>query len=161
MQSVSLFEYRLGGNTATAGTLPNYFGECVMKRDRRTMLMTVGAAAIAAASGAGAVAAQATDIRGAVTFESGAVVPEGRLEIYLEDPAVQGSARRTTETHVKSDGRSRKIAFSLTPPASSGASPTQRVVARLERADGWLVARGSTQVKAGESVNLTLNTVTY
>ncbi|MBP1862344.1 hypothetical protein [Rhizobium herbae] len=132
-----------------------------MKRHRRTMLMTVGAAAIAAASGAGTVAAQATDIRGAVTFERGAVVPEGRLEIYLEDPAVQGSARRSTETHVKSDGRSRTIAFSLTPPASSGASSTLRIVARLERADGWLVARGSTQLKAGESVNLTLNAVTY
>ena len=64
-----------------------------MKRptDRRTVLMTVGVAAVAAA--AGSVAAQSTDIRGEVTFESGAVVPEGHLEIYLEDPAVQDSAR--------------------------------------------------------------------
>lgn len=133
-----------------------------MKRptDRRTVLMTVGAAAVAAV--AGSVAAQSTDVRGAVTFESGAVIPEGHLEIYLEDPADQDSAqRRTTETRVKSDGKSKTIAFSLTPPASSSASPTRRIVARLERADGWLVARGSTQFKAGEPVNVTLNTVMY
>lgn len=133
-----------------------------MKRptDRRTVLMTVGAAAVAAV--AGSVAAQSTDVRGAVTFESGAVIPEGHLEIYLEDSADQDSAqRRTTETRVKSDGKSKTIAFSLTPPASSSASPTRRIVARLERADGWLVARGSTQFKAGEPVNVTLNTVMY
>ncbi|MCV9961762.1 hypothetical protein OIU34_07585 [Pararhizobium sp. BT-229] len=137
-----------------------------MKRptDRRTVLMTVGVAAVAAVagSGAGSVAAQSTDIRGAVTFENGAVIPEGHLDIYLEDPAVQDSARRrTTETRVQSDGGSKMIAFSLTPPASSSASPTLRIVARLERADGWLVARGSTQFKAGEPVNVTLNTVMY
>ncbi|WP_105384988.1 hypothetical protein [Neorhizobium alkalisoli] len=133
-----------------------------MKRptDRRTVLMTVGAAAVAAA--AGSVAAQSTDIRGAVTFESGAVIPKGHLEIYLEDPAVQDSARRrATETRIKSDGGSKTIAFSLTPPASLSASRTLRIVARLERADGWLVARGSTQLKAGEPVNVTLNTVMY
>lgn len=128
--------------------------------DRRTVLMTVGVAAVAAV--AGSVAAQSTDIRGAVTFESGAVIPEGRLEIYLEDPAVRDSARRrAAETRVQSDGGSKMIAFSLTPPASSRASPTLRIVARLERADGWLVARGSTQFKAGEPVNVTLNTVMY
>ncbi len=136
-----------------------------MKRptDRRTMLMTVGAAAVTAVagSGAGSVCAQSTDIRGAATFESGAVVPEGHLEIYLEDLAGQGSARRTTERRIKSDGRSKTIAFSLTPPASSSSSPTLRIVARLERADGWLVVRGSTQFKAGEPVNVTLNTVIY
>lgn len=133
-----------------------------MKRptDRRTVLMTVGAAAVAAA--ARSVAAQSTDIRGAVTFESGAVIPKGHLEIYLEDPAVQDSARRrATETRIKSDGGSKTIAFSLTPPASLSASRTLRIVARLERADGWLVARGSTQLKAGEPVNVTLNTVMY
>lgn len=133
-----------------------------MKRptDRRTVLMTVGAAAVAAA--AGSVAAQSTDIRGAVTFESGAVIPKGHLEIYLEDPAVQDSARRrATETRIKSDGGSKTIAFSLTPPASLSASRTLRIVARLEREDGWLVARGSTQLKAGEPVNVTLNTVMY
>ncbi|MCA1407299.1 twin-arginine translocation signal domain-containing protein [Ensifer sp. IC3342] len=133
-----------------------------MKRptDRRTVLKTVGAAAVAAV--AGPVAAQSTDIRGTVTFEGGAVIPKGRLEIYLEDPAIQDSARRrATETRIRSDGGSKTIAFSLSPPASSKASPTLRIVARLERADGWLMARGSTQIEAGSPVNVTLNAVMY
>ena len=133
-----------------------------MKRptDRRIVLLTIGATAVAAV--AGPLAAQSTDIRGTVTFEGGAVIPEGHLEIYLEDPAIQDKARRrATETRIKSDGGSKAIGFSLSPPASSAASPTLRIVARLERADGWLVARGSTQFKAGPPVYVTLNTVMY
>src|SRR5690349_1207750 len=99
--------------------------ESVVKHptDRRTVLMTAGAAAVVAA--AGPVAAQSADISGAVTFAGGAVIPEGHLEIYLEDPAIQETARRrTAKTRVDSDGGSKAIAFSLPPPASSTASPT-------------------------------------
>lgn len=136
--------------------------ESVMKRptDRRTVLMAAGVAAVAAA--AGTVAAQSTDIRGAVTFEGGAVIPKGHLEIYLEDSAIQDKARRgTAKTRVKSDGGSKTIAFSLSLPASSTASPTLQIVARLERVDGWLVARGSAQFDVGSPVYVTLNTVMY
>jgi len=128
-----------------------------MKRptDRRTLLMTAGAAAVAAA--AGPVAAQSTDVRGAVTFEGGAVIPEGYLEIYLEDPA----RRRVAKTRIRSDGGSKAMEFSLSPPASSTASPTLQIVARLERADGWLVARGSTQFEASSPVYVTLIAVMY
>lgn len=134
-----------------------------MKRptDRRTILMAAGAAAVAVAAGTVA-AAQSTDIRGAVTFEGGAVVPKGHLEIYLEDPAIQDKARRrAAKTSVKSDGGSKTIAFSLSLPASSTASQTLKIVARLERADGWLLARGSAQFEAGSPVHVTLNTVMY
>jgi uncharacterized lipoprotein YbaY len=137
-------------------------GEYEMKRPtgRRTILLTVGAAAVAAV--AGAVAAQSTDIRGTVTFEGGAVIPEGHLEIYLDDPSIQDNARRrASETRIKSDGGSTAIAFSLPPPAGATASPRLRIVARLERADGWLVARGSAQLEAGSPVHVTLNTVMY
>jgi uncharacterized lipoprotein YbaY len=133
-----------------------------MKRptDRRTILMAAGAAAVAVAAGTVA-AAQSTDIRGAVTFEGGAVVPKGHLEIYLEDPAIQDKARRrAAKTSVKSDGGSKTIAFSLSMPSST-ASQTLQIVARLERADGWLVARGSAQFEAGSPVHVTLNTVMY
>ena len=94
LQLVSLSNHQPSGNAATARVLRGDHGECVMKRltDRRTVLMTAGAAAVAAA--AGPVAAQSTDIRGAVTFEGGAVIPEGHLEIYLEDTAIQDNARR-------------------------------------------------------------------
>jgi uncharacterized lipoprotein YbaY len=133
-----------------------------MKRptDRRKVLMAAGAAAVAAA--AGPVAAQSTNIHGAVTFEGGAVVPNGHLEIYLEDPAIQDNARRrVAKTRIESDGKSKAIPFSLSPPASSTASPALRIVARLERADGWLVARGSTQFEVGSPIHVTLNTVMY
>ena len=133
-----------------------------MKRptDRRTVLIAAGAAAIAVA--AGPAAAQSKDIRGAVTFEGGAAIPEGRLEIYLEDPAIEDRARRrAAETRIKSDGKSKAIEFSLSPSASPTASRTLRIVARLERADGWLIARGSAQFEAGSPAHVTLNTVTY
>ncbi|AGS25593.1 hypothetical protein [Rhizobium etli] len=133
-----------------------------MKRQTklRAVLLAVGAAAFAAL--AESVAAQLTDIRGSVTFEGGAVIPKGHLEIYLEDTASQNNPRRrASETRIRSDGGSNAIAFSLPLTASSAASPTLRIVARLERADGWLVARGSTQIKAASPVNVTLNTVLY
>jgi len=122
---------------------------------RRTVLTTGGAAAVAAA--AWRVAAQSTNIRGTVTFEDGALIPEGDLEIYLEIDA----RRRAAETRIKSDGKSKAIEFSLFPPASSTASPTLRIIARLERADGWLVARGSAQFEAGSPAHVTLKTVVY
>jgi len=136
--------------------------ECVMKRptDRRTLLMVAGAAAIAAIPGSAA--AQSNEIRGAVTFEGGSVIPEGQLEIYLEDRAIQGEARRrAAKTHIKSDGRSKTIAFSLSPPTGLAPSPALQIIARLERADGWLVARGSAQFKGGSPISVTLNAVTY
>ena len=133
--------------------------------DRRTVLMAAGAAAVAATTRAAA--AQSTDIpapdiHGAVTFVGGKAIPEGHLEIYLEDPAIQDSARRrAAKTSLKSEGGSKTIEFSLPLPASSTASPTLQVVARLERADGWLVARGSAQLEAGLPVHVTLKAVTY
>jgi uncharacterized lipoprotein YbaY len=128
--------------------------------DRRTVLMVAGFAAVAAA--AGPVTAQSADIRGEVRFEGGTAIPKGYLEIYLEDRAIQNSVqRRVARTHIKSDGGSKEIAFSLSAPLISTASPTLQIVARLEREDGWLIARGSAQFKVGSPVSVTLNTVTY
>lgn len=127
--------------------------------DRRTVLMTAGAAAVAAA--AGPVAAQSTDIRGAVAFEGGGAIPAGHLEVYLEDPAVEdGARRRLAETSVESEGGARTIDFSLRHTGSSPA-PALRIVARLERADGWLVARGSARAEAGSPVRVTLHPAIY
>lgn len=133
-----------------------------MKRstDRRTVLMTAGAVAVAAV--AGPIAAQSEEIRGAITFEGGAAIPEGRLEIYVEDVAVQdGARRRTAKTNIESDGGSKEIEFSLAPQSSPTGSQTLQIVARLERADGWLVARGSTRFEAGAPIAVTLRAVTY
>ncbi len=133
-----------------------------MKRPttRRTVLMAAGAAAVVAA--AGTATAQSTDIRGEVTFKGDVAIPEGHLEIYLEDPAIKDKAqRRAAKTRVKSDGGSKAIEFSLPLTKSPTVSPTLQIVARLERADGWLVARGSARVEAGSPVHVTLKTVMY
>jgi uncharacterized lipoprotein YbaY len=133
-----------------------------MKRptDRRTVLVAGGAAAIAVA--AGRAAAQPSDIRGVITFAAGAAIPKGRIEIYLEDLAVQDSAqRRVAETQVESDGMLDEIAFSFPESAALTASPTLQIVARLERADGWLVARGSAKFDAGSTAAVTLKEAIY
>lgn len=128
--------------------------------DRRTVLIAAGTAAVAAATRQAA--AQSTDFRGTVTFKGGAVIPKGRLEIYLEDPAIQDKTQwRTAKMHIESDGKSKAMAFSLATPAGLAASPTQRIVARLERADGWLLARGSAPVGIGSSAQVALSAVVY
>lgn len=134
-----------------------------MKRsaDRRLVLATVVVVVVTMA--AGTIAAQSHHIRGAVDYEGGAVIPEGQVKIFLEDPAIQNKALNSTaKTHVTSDGASKTLDFSLSLPASSaGSSPTLQIVARLERMDGWLLARGSAKLSAGSPVHITLNTALY
>lgn len=133
-----------------------------MKRptDRRMVLVAAASAAVAAATAP--VAAQSADFRGTVIFRGGALIPKGRLEIYLEDPAIGDKAlRRAAKTRIESDGKSKEVAFSLAPPAGLAASPTLRIVARLERADGWLLARGSVQAGTGSPARVALNAVMY
>ncbi len=133
-----------------------------MKRptDRRTVLMAAGFAAVAAA--AGPAASQSAAVSGTVTFAGDAVVPKGDLAIYLEDHTTPETARRrVADIRIKSDGGSKAIAFSMSAPAGPTASSKLRIVARLERADGWLLARGSAQVGLGSPVQVTLNTVVY
>ena len=133
-----------------------------MKRptDRRAMLATIGAAVFAAAVNPDA--ARSSDVRGTVTFEGGAVIPAGHLHVYLEDPGDREPARRHgAETRIRSEGGSRAINFSLVLPEGSSTSPKLTIIARLERADGWLLARGSTRFEAGSLIQVTLNKVTY
>ena len=130
------------------------------KTSRRLALL---ASAAAFAAFAGSAVAQPGDISGAVIFEGGAVIPEGQIQIYFDDPALQKDARHdTTKTHVKSDGSARMISFSVpSPTRATAVSPTLQIIARLERADGWLLARGSAQMDDGVPVSITLNTVMY
>lgn len=125
--------------------------------NRRTVLAAAAMAAVAAASGTAV--AQSPDMRGDITFAGGKAIPEGEIEIYVEDPAIQDSTqRRVAETHVNSDGASKTIAFSLAQPADA---EKMQIVARLTRADGWLIARGSVQVALNAPVTITLKQVIY
>ncbi len=133
-----------------------------MKRstDRRMVLIAAGSAAVAVA--AAPAVAQSADLRGTITFKGGSVIPKGRLEIYVEDPAIQDKAKqRAAKTRIESDGKSKAVAFSLALPAEATTSPTQRIVARLERADGWLLARGSTEAGTGSPAQIALSAVIY
>lgn len=133
-----------------------------MKRlaSRRTVLSAAGAAAVAAV--AGTVSAQPADISGTVGFEGGAVIPGGEIEVYVEDPAARDDARhRAARTRVRSDGGSRAIDFALSPLTGSTASSRAQIVARLERSDGWLLARGSAQFAVGSPVHIVLHAVMY
>jgi hypothetical protein len=131
-----------------------------MKRytDRRTVLVTAGAAAVAAT--AGPIAAQSTVLRVIVTFEGGAVIPKGHLEINLKDLAAPDNARSRVES-IASDGSLKAIDLSLSQPASSTVLPKHQIVVRLEREDGWLLARGSAQVEASSPVYIQLIQVMY
>jgi len=124
------------------------------------MLLAAGAAAVAAVAGAGS--AQSTGVSGTVEFEGGAAIPKGEVEIYIEASAAQDDALHPPAmTRAESDGRSGAIDFSLTLPADATASPRPRVVARLERADGWLLARGSAQLEIDSPVRVVLHPVMY
>jgi uncharacterized lipoprotein YbaY len=142
--------------------LCNDQGEDVMKQltDRRAVLIAAGGAALVVTTKRAA--AQSADFSGTVTFKGGAVIPKGRLEIFLEDTAIQDKAqRRTAKTQIESDGKSKTMAFSLAKPAGMAASPTLQIVARLEREDGWLLARGSAQVDLGSPAQVALSAVVY
>lgn len=126
--------------------------------DRRAILFAAGTAALAAATGA--VAAQAADILGVIAFEGGTAIPEGKIEVYLDSPATGEAARvQASKAQLASDGGMKAVEFSL--PAGASVSQPQQVVAQLLREDGWLLARGSAEVKAGAAVEITLYTVMY
>lgn len=128
--------------------------------DRRAVLLAAGTAALAAV--AGTVSAQSSAVRGTVEFEGGKLIPEGRLAIQLSDPALKNDAQTpAAATRLDSDGKSRALDFSLPLPASWAASESAQIVARLERADGWLLARGSAKAEADAAIHITLYTVMY
>jgi hypothetical protein len=128
--------------------------------NRRTVLIAAGAAAVAATSGRSA--AQASDISGTVTFKSGAPIPKGRLKVYLADPAAQDKAQlRASQTLMDSNGKSKVMDFSLAMPANFATSATMQIIGRLEREDGWLLARGSARLDEDSPTQIALREVVY
>ncbi len=128
--------------------------------NRRALLATAGSMAVAVI--AGTAQTQSRYMYGALVLEGGKSIPEGQIEIYLEDPSGRdGGSLDDLKTHIKSDGKLQKIAFSLALPASAATPPNLQIVARLERDDGWLLARGSAQVETGLPVSITIHRVMY
>ena len=126
--------------------------------NRRTLM--IGTAVVAATSVSAM--AQPTEIRGVIVFEGGLAIPKGSIEVILEDPAIPDSAQRSiATTEIDSGGRDRTLPFSLPVPDDVTVSPAMQLVARLERADGWLLARGSTPFDGGQSERVTVYEVIY
>ncbi|WP_237028966.1 hypothetical protein [Phaeobacter porticola] len=90
-----------------------------------------------------------------------AKTPKGRITISLSNPGQPGTSDPALEFDLISTGRAKRIDFTLSSAALSVLSPTRQVVARLERADGWLIARGSTTLPTGSPIHITLNKVMY
>ena len=126
-----------------------------MKRLAGYRMMLLAAATAAVGAGAGADTTRPGNIQITIGFEDGKSIPEGRLVVHLDDPA----GRRQTGTTAESDGKATRISLSL-PPVPDRSSPRQ-VVAQLQRADGWLLARGSGQLEGDTPVAITLYTVMY
>ena len=76
---------------------------------------------------------------------------------WLDEPA----GGRQTGTNAASDGKATKMSLSLPVPTSLNTTSPQQVVAELQRADGWLLARGSAQLESDAPVAITLYTVMY
>ncbi|MBM7069772.1 hypothetical protein [Actibacterium sp. 188UL27-1] len=124
------------------------------------VLSTVGAAAFLALVNPAVAAADGID--GTVTFQGGATIPKGQIEIYLSDPAQQDNAPHGADRlMVRSNGKSTTLAFTLPSPADSPTSSALQVVARLERTDGWLLAYGSTKLRPGQPAIVMLNKALY
>ncbi|KZL01271.1 MULTISPECIES: hypothetical protein [unclassified Pseudovibrio] len=106
--------------------------------------------------------AQASDIRGTLTFAGDTEIPKGQIKIYIEDTAIKDSTRElTTQTHLNSLGKSKAIDFSVARPSNVQASPTLRIIAQLQRPDGWLLAQGSIKVNSGKPLGIMLYRTMY
>ncbi len=118
----------------------------VRKLDRRTFLALVGATLLAPGAGTGATETETGTGTGTahlrIEFVDGAVIPAGGLRLLLDTAGTGGDAARTAlPDPIESDGTSRELIVPLPGPVPALAS--RRVVARLEGADGRLLARGT------------------
>lgn len=120
----------------------------------RAVMMVAGMAMATMAT------AQPDGIDVTVAFEGGAVIPEGRVEIYLDDPSSGGDARRRGDgAYVESGGKSKTLDVFL--PTGAAGSPAREIVAVLEREDGWMLARGSATFEGHSSVRIVLDVAMY
>ena len=127
---------------------------------RRTLMLGVGAVLMARQ----AHSEPSPDIQVTLTFEGGNQIPKGSIDIMLEDPAMADkTARQNMTWRVTSTGKDRKIAVPVPvpSPAARTGSGTAQIVARMTRADGWLLARGSARFQADQPIEITLHQVMY
>jgi len=127
---------------------------------RRSLILGASAAALAAFVHRGA--AQPEAVRGVVIFANDGKIPKGGIELFLTDPARRGAEEhRIAQATLHSNGTAERIEFAFELPQPLPQSATRQIVARLERPDGWLIARGRAKLRAGVPVFIRLDTVMY
>lgn len=125
----------------------------------RREVLVAGTAAIAFA--AGAAAEQPNGIGGIVDYEGGKPIPQGQLQIFLDDPAQKEQRAAVAPTVIESGGKLTEVEFSVQPDSQRSISSPVQIVAQLLRKDGWLLARGSTDFTPDAPMRITLYTVMY
>lgn len=123
---------------------------------RRDILV---AGTVALAMTTGTVTAQSPDDRAIVEYEGGQPIPKGQLQVYVEDPGVAG--KRAAPAEVATDGKTKEIEFTLGAASGARSAGPVQVVAQLQRADGWLLARGSADYAPGTPMRITLFAAMY
>ena len=130
------------------------------QRNRRALLNASGVAIVLTLISPAM--AHAQDIRGTVSFENGAAIPQGLVKVYLSDPGRQNNAQHGTDlVTLESNGKSTALSFILPSPINQPTSSTLQIVAHLERPDGWLLARGSSKLRLARPAQITLSKVLY
>lgn len=127
---------------------------------RRTLMLGVGAVLMARQ----AHSEPSPHIQVILTFEGGNQIPKGSIDIMLDDPAMADkTALQDMTWRVTSTGKDRKIAVPVPAPSPAGrtGSGKAQIVARMTRADGWLLARGSARFQADQPIEITLHQVMY
>ena len=128
-----------------------------------TLLMTaaLGSASSMAQGQQGASPHQS--ISGTISFAEHAKIPKGELKLYLGGTSHSNQRiELKLLSPLKSSGAKTSITFAASfPQMSQSATPIQ-LIARLERSDGWLIARGSVLMSYPETQqNITLFPVMY
>jgi hypothetical protein len=127
---------------------------------RRTVIANAGAAFIVLA--ASKFANASSSIRCKIYFEGNTAIPEGEIDVAIEDTAVQNSnENQIPNVRLSSSGKSQVIEFDLPIPSAVETPSTLQIVAYLERKDGWLLARGSAAFSVDMANEIELFKVMY
>ena len=128
---------------------------------RRKYLSLLGALVFTLTTGVALTdrAAAQTALDATLVSANGEAIPEGEIVVIFEGAeSVPQSRRAAPEMRFKSEGEAKAVKVSL-PEVPSGANV--QIVATVERADGWLLARGSAKLRDDGRVEVMLHQVMY
>ena len=118
------------------------------KVTRHSALFAAGLAISAVSTNAVAVKSQPKAITGTITYAGNEAIPKGQIKVFLKDSETQSKSQVTaSQTQLISTGKAKALAYTFAIPVKTTAAQVLLIEVRLERADGWLLARGSEKVR--------------